>query len=132
MDLLELDLTKSADAGATLEIRHPISDEVLTDKKGNPVTVTLLGSESSAFMNEMKARARKQMGKKVKQPSIEDTIRDSAEVLAACTVSWSGMTEGGEDLPCDKATATRLYIKYTWLRQQVDEFIADRENFFKA
>lgn len=131
MDLSKLDVVASADNGATLVVQHPITREDLLDSKGQPVTITLLGSDSSVLRNEMKARAKRQLDKRIK-PDLDDAIKASSEMLAVCTIGWSGIEDGGVALQCDKATITQTYMKYPWLREQVDAFVSDRENFYSA
>lgn len=131
MDLAKLDLTVSADEGSEMVVRHPITGADLLDRNGEVVKIVLLGSDSSALREEMKARARKQLNRKTKI-DIDEAVKSSAEMLAVCTLSWSGIEENGEMLTCDKETATRIYLKYPWLREQVDAFVSDRENFYKA
>lgn len=131
MDLAKLDLTASADEGSEMVVKHPITGSDLLDQAGETVKIVLLGSDSSVLREEMKARARKQMNRKNKI-DIDEAVKSSAEMLAVCTVSWSGIEEAGEQLICNKDTATRIYLKYPWLREQVDTFISDRENFYKA
>lgn len=132
MDLNNLDLTVSADAGSVMEVRHPVTDEVLMHEK-RPVTITLLGSDSSVLRDAMKARARKQLrAKKAVNFDIDEAERAGCELLAVCTTGWYGFTENGVAIEFSKENAIDLYMRYNWLRKQVDEFINDRENFFKA
>jgi len=130
MDLSSLDMTKFADEGATLEILHPATLEPLLHN-GEPVTITLLGQDSSVFRAEIQRRAKAQMNKRQKI-DIDKVAGDSADLLAVLTVNWYGIEEGGKELECNRENAKGVYEKYGWLRQQVDEFIGDRANFFKA
>lgn len=132
MDLNTLDLTVAADSGATMEVRHPVTDEVLVHD-GKPVTIDLLGSDSSVLRDAMKTRARKQLrAKKSPNFDIEEAERAGCELLATCTTGWYGLSENGVLIQFSKEKATELYLKYQWLRKQVDDFINDRENFYKA
>lgn len=134
MDLAKLDLVEHANKGAVMEVMHPITGENLLDREGKAVTITLLGADSSQMRNEMSDRARKQLAKKqTKQiPSIDDAESASAELLSAITVSWSGIEENGELIQCNRENAKTIYTKYGWLRLQVDSFVSDQSNFFKA
>ena len=129
MDLAKLDLTEHANNGATLEVLHPISGEILLDKNKNPVTIELLGSDSTQMRNAMSSRAKKQMSSK-KQAQI--TTIDDAELLAAVVKNWSGIEENGTELACTPENVMHILTKYSWLRLQVDQFVSERSNFFKA
>lgn len=133
MDLAKLDLTEHANNGATMEVVHPITNEKLLDSNGFPVTVTLLGADSTKMRQEMSDRAKRQLAKKQQSVrTIDEAEKLSAELLATITVGWSGFTENGEVIECNRENAIRLYTKYSWLRQQVDAFTTDRANFYKA
>lgn len=134
MDLAKLDLVEHANKGAVMEVMHPITGENLLDREGRAVTITLLGADSSQMRNEMSDRARKQLAKKQTKQimSIDDAESASAELLSAITVSWSGIEENGEPIQCNRENAKTIYTKYSWLRLQVDSFVSDRSNFFKA
>ena len=133
MDLAKLDLTEHANNGATMDVMHPITGEPLLDANGFHVTVTLLGADSTKMRQEMSNRAKKQLASKNKPVNnIEEAEKLSAELLAVITVSWSGITENGQEIECNRENAINVYKKYSWLRQQVDAFTTDRANFYKA
>ena len=52
------------------------------------------------------------------------------ELLAACTLGWSGIEWKGAPLEFNQSNAVMLYRELSWLRSQVELFIADRQNFF--
>lgn len=133
MDLAKLDLTEHANNGATMDVMHPITGEQLLDANGFPVTVTLLGADSTKMRQEMSDRAKRQLAKKPQSiQTIDEAEKLSAELLATITVGWSGFVENGEAIECNRENAIRLYTKYSWLRQQIDAFTTDRANFYKA
>lgn len=134
MDLAKLDMTEHANNSATLEVLHPITGEFLTDNAGNVVTIDLLGSDSTKMRNAMSARARKQLAQKKPNQitTIDDAERASAELLAEVVTGWHGVEENGTVLECTKDNVVYILTKYSWLRLQVDQFVSDRSNFFKA
>lgn len=134
MDLAKLDLTEHANNGATLEVLHPISGELLTDNNNKPVTVTLLGSDSTQMREAMSARAKKQINSKKPNQitTIDDAEQASAELLASVVVSWSGIEENGKAVECNNQNVVAILKRYSWLRLQIDQFVSDRANFFKA
>ncbi len=133
MDLNDLDVVKAADKGAETTVRHPVTDDVLLDKDGNPVVMFVLGSDSTVLRAAMKDRARKQLNaRKTKQFDVDEAERLGSEMLAICITGWRGLSENGVEIPFSKEAAIDLFMRYNWLRSQVDAFINERENFFKA
>jgi hypothetical protein len=65
--------------------------------------------------------------KHVVQP--EQIERDALELLAACTVAWSGVVVDGKVPACSPEAAAEVYRRLPWLREQADEFANARENF---
>lgn len=130
MDLAQLDMTSMADIGAEMPVIHPATLEPLK-YNGHPVIIKLYGQDSTAFREEMQNRAKIQLARRQKI-DVEKLTSDAADLLAACTIGWVGLTEGGQEIEFSRENAKRIYTKYGWLRQQVDEFVSDRANFFKA
>lgn len=56
----------------------------------------------------------------------------SAKLLAVVTVGWKGLKFGGKEYEFSADNAIKLYNEYPWIKDQVDQFIADRKNFFKS
>lgn len=128
-DLDNLDVSADAEKGATLEIRHPVTDEVLRDDAGNPLTITLMGADSRTFKRavndiQMASSARKKV-------SAAEVERNTVDALARATVGWSdNWTWGGKPFAFSAENCRKLYAERTWVRSQVDEFVADRSQFF--
>lgn len=76
MDLAKLDLEAAADSGATMEVRHPITEEVLLDKDDKPLTITLLGADSKAFRKVLTEYAKKAQNSR-KGPSLPEHLPDA-------------------------------------------------------
>lgn len=133
MDLAKLDLTEHANHGAIMDVIHPITGEQLIASDGTPVTITLLGADSTKMRQEMSSRAKKQLATKSRQiSSVDEAEKMSAELLATITIDWCGLSENGSEIACNYDNAVGVYKKYSWLRQQVDAFTTDRANFYKA
>tara|TARA_R110000744_G_scaffold117753_1_gene220170 strand:+ start:1240 stop:1641 length:402 start_codon:yes stop_codon:yes gene_type:complete len=130
MDLSKLNLAVMAEAGTTMEVRHPVTDELLTDDaNGKPMTITLLGADSPTFKRAVSDIAQASQGrKKVSAAEIE---RNTVNALARATLGWSdNWTWDGKPFPYTDENCRKLYAERPWLRTQVDEFIADRSRFF--
>lgn len=135
MDLSKFNVAKVAEIGADLELLDPV-DEPLLDEKGNPVTIKLLGTDSKVWRTYNRDIQRKRMAKMVKRgrKSIDYTSSDeeTCEMLATCTVGWSGVGNEDGDLEFSQEAAYELYLEQIWIREQVDAFIGDRANFFTS
>ncbi len=137
MDLSDFSkVTAAAEEGAILEVKDPIGDPIL-QPGGKPVTITLAGMESNKFRkarNVIGNRYLKQSGG-ARYPFAQTTeaaIDDQAFQLASVTLSWEGIVDEGQPIECNAVNAKRLYIKYDFLRRQVDEFVGEQRNFWKA
>lgn len=131
-DLSKLSSAESAEQGAVMEVRHPETGEPLMAEDGSPVTITLAGEDSSAYRRALHAsqNRRFQRGNLAKIKA-EELHNDNLEILAACTLAWSNLAYAGEELPCTKHNALRLYRDegFRWLVEQVDAFVKDRSHF---
>ncbi len=127
-------ITAQAEAGAILELKDPAGEPDLKPD-GMPVTITLAGTESKAWK-----KARNIVGNKYiqstsrnqKQRSFEDGLDDIAFQLAAVTLAWDGIMLDGQVIECTQANAKRVYLESDTIREQVDLFVGDRKNFWKA
>jgi hypothetical protein len=132
MDLATLDITKAANEGAVMEVLHPVEGTVLKDDAGKPITITLIGQDSE----KVKKRQRVEMNKRLKggrrqTMTAEELEEQGLQLLAFCTLSWSGIKLDGQDLDCNAANAVIVYQRLPWMKEQVDAFVGDRANFLK-
>jgi hypothetical protein len=132
MDLSKFNVKQMAEKGADLELLDPEGEPLLQDKK--PVTIKLLGTDSTTWRNLNRDRSRalsiKMQKKRSKQIDFTMSDEDSCEMLAACTLGWAGIDENKKPLEFSKEAAYEMYINHLWIREQVDAFIGDRANFF--
>ena len=130
MDFDDLDLSAQAEKGATLELRHPVTDEVLTGADDKPLTITVLGSDSPTFKRVVGDLAQAAQGRK--KFTMAEQERNAVNILARATTGWSdNWVWGGEPFEFSAENCRKLYADRPWARSQVDEFIADRSRFFK-
>lgn len=137
MDLSTLDTVAACNKGAEVELLHPVSRAPLG------VFVTVLGSDSDTFKELLRSRvderirrealARKR-GRELETPTVAQREAESIETLCACTTGWRTgdeptLTLHGEALPFSIPNAKRVYTDLLWVRKQVDEAVADLENF---
>ena len=127
MDLKDLDVVAAANRGADVELVHPITREPLGS------TITILGRDSDEYRAAVAEQARKRAQSRNKGAISFTEVDDGAlDILAACTTGWSGIVENGEPVQFSPAEARRIYKKYPWIREQVDEALADRSLFLPS
>ena len=124
MDISQFDTSSLAESGVEYVVLNQV-DESKTDIK-----ILLAGTDSSCYRNAVSSHARKNSERNRAQIDLEEAEKNTCEILASCTLGWSGLTENGKELQYSKQSAIDLYKKHKWLRQQVDRFIGDRTNFF--
>jgi hypothetical protein len=130
MDLAQFDLKEAANSGINVDLAHPITGETLEDDKGKSISIKILGRDSAKWQQAQKRNAAKNANKyrngKVPEAEVERQVRD---LLAECTVSWSGIVYNEEVLKCSKENALMIYEKRSWIAEQVLEAAADRANY---
>lgn len=122
MDLNDLDVRKAADEGADLQLEHPVTGEPLD------VTIRLLGSDSAAYRNAVKRIAERRRGQK--RQTLDEMEQQAAELMASITVGWANLERDGKPVDFSHDAAQQVYIDFPWIREQVDQFVTDRANFF--
>jgi hypothetical protein len=133
-DLASLNTTKACNAGAEVEIRHPVTNVPLG------MTVRVLGRDSDTFKEHtrdtLNARLRREAmaakrGKDADLRTVEIIEQENMDLLVACTVGWSNVAIDGKELPFEEANVRRVYKEYPWIYDQVNEAIGTLENFLK-
>lgn len=136
MDLSNINLDEMAEEGAILELEHPVTGEKLVadDENKTQMSLSLLGMDSKEYRNkskELQAKRTMALAKKRSSHGASFVMSDddACSLLAACTTGFTLYLDG-EFVEFSKKAAKELYLKYTWMREQADEFIGDRANFF--
>lgn len=147
MDLKALDTTQASNEGFELQLAHPGSGELLG------IFITVLGRDSAAFRTLQTEQNKRRIQRMTKGTgarmslAAEEMEEEAVELLSACTRAWrqeekpvdeedavsskDTLTVEGKELPCTRANAADLYRKFTWIREQVDAGVTDRQNFIK-
>lgn len=135
MDLSKFNIEVMAEKGADMLLEHPATGEPI-EENGEPVIITLLGTDSKAWREKNREFQRKRIAAMTRnrKKTIDYTVsdEDACELLAACTKGWSGIDKDGEPLEFSTDAAYELYLDNVWIREQVDAFIGDRANFFTS
>lgn len=144
LDLSTLDTTAACDKGTEIELLHPITKAPLG------IFWMILGKDSKVFQDHVRQQIDEDMRraamskKRGKDPEIMSTAKREARgiaLLAACSKGWRTVADGvekdtimfeGKELEFSESNAYKILEKLTWLRDQIDEAIADLENFMKV
>lgn len=137
-----LDLTQfetAAEEGAPLSLKDPAGRPLTYDggevgpdgPEMKPIRIWLAGVESPRWTKASDALTNKLQDSK-EQRTAQDIRADRAGILAKMTLRWEGIIVDGQPLECNEANAKKLYMRFKWIMEQVDRFIAVRENFLPA
>lgn len=130
-------VTTAAEEGAVLEVKWP-DDTAILKPDGSPVTIRLRGMESKEFKKTRNSTLNRYIKKRgpnrgdLAPDTAEEGIEDQAAWLAAATIGWDGIVDEGQEIECNFVNAKKLYIKHDFLRVQVNTFIGEQRNFWKA
>jgi len=122
------DLESSADKGAFLHLEHPVTGEKLYTEDGKAIGMDAVGVDSTQYRRKLSTIANRKMGKRQKNPTLEKSEQESAEILSACVIKCHNMKFDGEDVT--PKNVEQFLLKYRAIKEQLDEFVGDRRNFF--
>jgi ribosomal protein L37E len=94
----------------------------------------LLGSDSDIYRNALKRQLEKASGSKKGKSNkidLDDAVLKLSERCARC-VTECYFIENGEVVKCGFEEMVRVFIKYSWIREQVDAHISDRSTLMKG
>lgn len=121
-----------ADEGAVMQVVHPDTQEPIEG-----MTITLLGQDSNVYekislKKQQAALARISRGKNALDIDAHQVQADIINDLVALTVDWSGFELDGKPLKPTHENFRQVYTGWKWLKEQAQEFVADRANFFRT
>lgn len=95
------------------------------------IIIEVAGQDSEKFRKAEVAKRNRRLkaAMKNKKVSAEQLDEEGLNLLVSCTVSWQNVMWGKEELECTPDNVRKLYTKHPFIREQVDEAIADRTLF---
>lgn len=123
MDFSTLKPRESASTGAWLTVLHPVTQEE-TDFR-----IHLRGADSPEAERFLANIEKKNAGK---PPTMAKRKMIGVDLLVHLTLGWEGAEDNGKPVAFSADAARDLYAEHSWLREQVDAFVADRGNFLKT
>ena len=130
-------LAIAVDAAARMIIKHPYSGLPIRDADGNEAWIELHSSDSEPARKAQRAITNGRLAMRNRNAVDAQRLEtEGTELLADLTVGWNLLSLDGEkiDVPFSRGNAVELYADrhMAWIREQVDAFVGDRENFSKA
>lgn len=131
MDLSNLKPVK-AEEGAVLQIVHPETEEEIEG-----MTITLLGQDSTVYRKIQLAKQqailnRMGKGKKNLELDAERIGNEIIDEMVKLTTGWTGFKLDGNDLEPTRDNVLMVYTDWAWIKDQAQEFVNNRANFFRG
>lgn len=120
-------LTDLKPSVASMEVVHPTMG-------ATGVTLRLVGQDTKQFRDKAKQIAKSVVGKGTKDVDLDAMQDQNLELVACCIVGWSGLEDDdGAELEYTPERALELIRnpELSFIKEQVEEFVADRKNFFR-
>jgi hypothetical protein len=128
-DTLDLDSIEDVQT-ASLEVKHP------TTGAPTGAVIELAGPQHPThqkFRIELQRKIQRDMRRngRTALADPQDAFDTDTDWLVLCTLGWSGITQGGQQLPFSTAAARAIYAdpKKQWLRMQVRAALNEADRF---
>lgn len=139
-DLGSIDTIAACNKGTEFELRHPATNK--------PIGIfwSLVGRDSDVFRSYVKEQTNatirreamaKKRGKDPDIKTVEDYEQDTITLLTICSVGWRSSESNtikfkGEELVFNVPNVKRVLTDMPWIRNQLNEFISELENFMTS
>lgn len=111
-----------------MNVCHPGTGEPLLGDDGENVFIELYGKDSDQYRKAQRSISDRRLKSRSGSMTAERLEAEANEVLAHCVADWN-IVVGGEVPECTFKNARDMFNRFKWLKEQVDEFIAERANF---
>lgn len=137
LSMLSLDVDKPQ----RMPLLHYQTRQPLRGENGEEAWIDLYSSDSDIARRHNRESQRRRLNMRGRgKLSPEELEAEATDLLVALTADWSLMSPlttlspNGKplDLPFSSENGRKVYDQVTWIREQVDEFAADRGNFTPA
>ena len=105
-----------------VKIYHPLT------KEPTDITFTVCGADSKKYRNALREAMVKRMANQNEE--IAEFDNDEIEILAKCTIDFKGLLIDGKEPDKSLEGIIALYSEFSWIKDQIDKFIANKNNFF--
>ena len=132
MDLMNL---KPSSDTVEVTLKHPNTGDTLKNDDKSDMTVTVHASHSKEYKAAMHEQTNKRLKAMQSGKKQEITSQDMEEagltLLSKITAEWN-ITYGGEKPKLTVAKAKDLYDEVFWIKDQIEEALAESLDFTKA
>lgn len=123
----------AVDEPKRMTLLHPVTRQPIRDGEG-VAYIDLHSSDSQIARKHNREIQQRRLNMRGRgRLSTHEIEAEGIDLLAALTVSWRLLTLDGQpiDVPCNEDNARDLYSapELAWVKEQADEFAADRANF---
>lgn len=122
-------ISESKQDTAWLTIDHPVT------KAPTAMRIQVASPDSETFRRvdrRIKNRNMQAARKNKNAMTVEALESSGLELLTAVTLGWENVSMGGEPLAFSAENVRKLYADFPFIREQVDEFVGERTNFFSS
>lgn len=110
-------------------ISVPIFDPVDGSATGASVTISgRYSPQTRAAQFALADRQREQATQDAQSAAVWD--EKMLDLMAACTIGFHELTDDGQPIPDGPIAARGVYVKYPWLREQVQAAFLEASDFF--
>ncbi len=127
MDLSTLDTIAGSDEGAVMTVRHPATNEPIEG-----MWIRVAGPDSTIAKQRRAMIRRKMRGSRSGQMDYNWLDEEARQTRVATTLEWRDISVEGKLLECTPDNVRKVYERFPWIAEQVDEFQADRANFLQS
>lgn len=128
------DLTPKNDT-VVVTVIHPFEGKVLKNEDGTDMTIELYADYSKHYKEELHRQTNVKLKRMQKKGVVDMTaqqIEESAlDMMVALTKSWN-ITYEGDKIPCNSQNVKKLYQELFWLKDQLEEGLAEAKDFTKT
>jgi len=132
MDLMDLKPTSNT---VEVTLRHPNTGDVLTNEDNTNMTIVVYASHSKEYKSVMHDQTNKRLKSmqsgKNQDITAQDMEQSTLEVLSKITSSWN-ITYDKKSPKLSVSRAKDLYDEVFWIKDQIEEAIANSLDFTKA
>ena len=135
MDLKEL---KVQDEGKRLDLRHPVTGEILTyGDNDEKIMYLIIGSSDSETYKKSQRKVidrRLKQQQKFRQARMTAAQLEEEAMISLAAVTYDGRVflEGKEVTVTPGQVAQNLYKDYGWIKEQANEHLEDRGAFLES
>jgi len=131
MDLADLDVSKTSNEGAVMELIHPVNKAVLLDENKKPMYIRVAGKYSDSYRSAQRKVTNRRLKARGKiKLTAEELEVEAIDILARCVLDWNIVIDKKRpECTVENVRAVLSDDRFPWIKEQLDDFIDDDANF---